>query len=97
MTTNRKINLEKQYEICSIQLERAKTLIESLGGEKGRWKELGNDLKIQYEKLTGDVICSAGMIAYLGPFTSAFRTKIAQDWVKKCKEIEIPSSDVFAL
>lgn len=68
-----------------------------MGGEKGRWKELGNDLKIQYEKLTGDVLCAAGMIAYLGPFTSAFRTKISLDWVQKCKDIEIPSSEIFTL
>ena len=57
-----------------MQLDRAKKLIESLGGEKGRWSELGRELRVQYEKLTGDVIVSAGLIAYLGAFTSAFRS-----------------------
>jgi dynein heavy chain len=44
-----------------------------LGGEKGRWSELGKLLAIKYTKLTGDILVSAGLIAYLGAFTSAFR------------------------
>jgi dynein heavy chain len=59
-------------------------LIDSLGGEKGRWKELSGELKIDYERLTGDVLISSGMIAYLGAFTSAFRKEISEEWVIKC-------------
>lgn len=55
---------------------RAKKLIESLGGEKGRWGELAIKLKEDYKNLTGDVLISSGMIAYLGAFTAAYRTKI---------------------
>lgn len=44
-------------------------LIESLGGEKGRWLELGEKLKEDYKKLTGDILLSSGMVAYLGAFT----------------------------
>jgi dynein heavy chain len=53
-------------------------LIDSLGGEKGRWRELGKELRVVYEKLTGDVLVSSGMIAYLGAFTSAFRAQISE-------------------
>ena len=67
-------------------------LIDSLGGEKGRWKELGAELKVDYERLTGDVLVASGMIAYLGAFTSAFRKEILEEWVKKCKDEQIPSS-----
>ncbi len=70
---NEKERLEKEYEECSIQLERAKKLIESLGGEKGRWGELAVELKKFYINLTGDVLISSGMIAYLGAFTPSFR------------------------
>ena len=52
----------------------------------GRWKELGGELKIDYERLTGDVLIASGMIAYLGAFTSAFRKEISEDWVKKCRD-----------
>jgi len=40
ISKQRKEKLEAEYEDCSKQLERAKKLIESLGGEKGRWGEL---------------------------------------------------------
>ena len=49
-------------------------MIDSLGTEKGRWSELAEILKVFYVNLTGDVLVSSGMIAYLGAFTSAFRT-----------------------
>ena len=39
-TIKNKERLEKEYETCSIQLERAVKLIDNLGGEKGRWGEL---------------------------------------------------------
>lgn len=37
MTIDNKNRLEREYDDCSKQLERAKKLIENLGGEKGRW------------------------------------------------------------
>jgi dynein heavy chain len=37
------------------------------------------------------------MIAYLGAFTSAYRTQIAKEWVEKCMARNIPSSSVFSL
>ena len=49
-------------------------MIDNLGGEKGRWGELAKELKVVYKNLTGDILVSSGMIAYLGAFTSAFRT-----------------------
>jgi len=41
----KKDKLEKEYDDVSKKLVRAKILIESLGGEKGRWKELGHILE----------------------------------------------------
>ena len=92
-----KHRLEMEYEDVSKKLVRAKKLIESLGGEKGRWKELGTILEGVYNTLTGDVLVASGMIAYLGAFTAAFRVKITEQWVKRCKENNIPSSEVFSL
>jgi dynein heavy chain len=39
------------------------------------------DLGEVYINLTGDVLISSGMIAYLGAFTSIFREGLAADWV----------------
>ena len=52
---------------------RAEKLIGGLGGEKSRWSQAAKDLRRQYDNLTGDVLVSAGVVAYLGAFTSAFR------------------------
>lgn len=38
-----------------------------------RWQQAALDLSKTYINLTGDVLVSAGIIAYLGAFTSAFR------------------------
>lgn len=37
------------------------------------------------------------MIAYLGAFTSVFRSDLAEDWVRLCEEKEIPNSGKFSL
>ena len=52
---------------------RAKKLIGGLGGEKDRWNKAAVDLDRQYDNLTGDILTSSGLVAYLGAFTSAFR------------------------
>jgi dynein heavy chain len=69
--------LEKKYKQCSEQLVRAEILIENLGGEKGRWGTLAEELKIFFVKLTGDVLISAGLIGYLGAFTAKYRELVA--------------------
>ena len=61
-------------------------------GEKGRWGALAEQLEAFYITLTGDVLTSAGMIAYAGAFTQAFRIEIVKEWVAKCVEKSIPSS-----
>lgn len=45
ITKKNKERLEKDYEECSQQLERAKILIGNLGGEKDRWGSLAEELK----------------------------------------------------
>ena len=71
-------------EICEAKLDRATKLIGGLGGEKARWNEQSFILKGVYHNLTGDVLISSGMIAYLGAFTSVFRGHLSEDWVAKC-------------
>ena len=59
--------------LCLSSNCRAEKLIGGLGGEKTRWSQAARDLSRQYDNLTGDVLVSAGIVAYLGAFTSAFR------------------------
>ena len=60
-------------EQCTQKMERAEQLLGGLGGERDRWYQASRDLGENYVNLIGDVLVSAGVVAYLGAFTSAFR------------------------
>jgi dynein heavy chain len=81
----KKQQLEADVDLCEKKLERATKLIGGLGGEKLRWTEVAAALKEDYTNLTGDVLLSAGCIAYLGAFTAAYRERACSKWVSKCK------------
>ncbi|XP_016404673.1 dynein heavy chain 12, axonemal [Sinocyclocheilus rhinocerous] len=95
--TEEKAQLEFQVDLCARKLERAEKLIGGLGGEKSRWSKAANDLQCTYDNLTGDVLISAGVIAYLGAFTASFRHDCIKMWATLCKSKKIPSSDDFSL
>lgn len=97
ITTANKEKLERDVEDCKRRLIRAQQLIESLGGEKVAWKEHSKRLGEEYIMLTGDVLISAGVIAYLGPFTASFRSQMSELWSKDCKARGIPCSHAYSL
>lgn len=67
-----KQQLERDVDLCSKKLDRATKLIGGLGGEKTRWTEVAEKLGKDYVNLTGDVLLSAGFIAYLGKSLTAY-------------------------
>ncbi|KAL6119092.1 dnah12 [Pungitius sinensis] len=95
--TEEKAQLEIQVDLCARKLERAEKLIGGLGGEKTRWSKAADDLQNTYDNLTGDVLISAGVIAYLGAFTAGFRLDCTRSWSKLCQSKNIPSADEFSL
>ncbi|KAL4617872.1 dynein heavy chain 3, axonemal [Arapaima gigas] len=94
---NKKIDLENNIELCKQKLIRAEKLIGGLGGEKDRWTEAARLLGIRYTNLTGDVLLSSGMVAYLGAFTVDYRVECQREWHLLCKKKEIPCSEEFTL
>ncbi|NWI17514.1 DYH7 protein, partial [Crypturellus soui] len=92
-----KADLENQVDLCSKKLERAEQLIGGLGGEKTRWSETALELGRQYINLTGDILISSGIVAYLGAFTSSYRQMQTKEWTLLCKTKGIPCSDDFSL
>lgn len=66
-------HVSPQVDLCGKKLVRAEKLIGGLGGEKVRWTEAAERLQGIYNNLSGDVLVSSGVMAYLGPFTMAFR------------------------
>ena len=69
----KKKDLEDNIELCSKKLDRAEKLIGGLGGEKERWTENAKELGERYINITGDVLLSSAVVAYLGAFTVDFR------------------------
>lgn len=68
-----------------------------LGGERTRWTELSQLLQVRYDNVTGDVMLSSGVIAYLGCFTSSYRESAIAQWSELLKAKEIPCSEKFSL
>ncbi|NXN97801.1 DYH7 protein, partial [Rhinopomastus cyanomelas] len=95
--TQEKADFEHQVELCSKKIERAVQLVNVLGGEKTRWHDTALDLGRQYINLTGDILLSSGIIAYLGAFTSSYRQTQTKEWAMLCKTKGIPCSDDFSL
>lgn len=73
--------LEDNIFQCEQKLIRAEKLIGGLGGEKDRWTENAKLLGESYVRLTGDVLLSSGIVAYLGAFTVDYRNV---SFTKKC-------------
>jgi len=95
--TDKKEQLVFQIDLCAKKLERAEKLIGGLGGEKSRWTEAAANLQLVYDNLTGDVLISSGVIAYLGAFTGSYRLEATQDWTAQCKSYNITCSNQFSL
>ncbi|XP_045030294.1 dynein axonemal heavy chain 7 isoform X2 [Daphnia magna] len=89
--------LSDDVDMCSKRLSRASALIGGLGTERERWSEAEIKLMDKLENLTGDIMLSAAVMAYLGPLTSAFRDKCTADWVQFTTNLGIPCSARFSL
>uniref|UniRef100_A0A670HTF5 Dynein axonemal heavy chain 7 n=1 Tax=Podarcis muralis TaxID=64176 RepID=A0A670HTF5_PODMU len=89
-----KADLENQVDLCSKKLDRAEKLLGGLGGEKTRWSQTALELGKQYINLTGDILISSGIVAYLGAFTSSYR-QVRNEGINDI--FCIPCSDDFSL
>lgn len=79
--------LKAEHEMCGKKLQRATDIITGLGGEKTRWTDAAKELANVYDTLTGDVLIAAGVVAYLGPFTTEYRTTQMLQWAQRCRDL----------
>jgi len=79
------------------KLERAKSLVGLLSGEKQRWGENVEKMKKYSALIIGDCLIGAAMIAYSGAFTSKYRSKMEKLWKKKLEEEKIQKSEEASL
>ncbi|KAF0035263.1 hypothetical protein F2P81_013021 [Scophthalmus maximus] len=89
----KKDELDNKYQLCEARLVRADKLIGGLADEKVRWKETVQHLDYMVDNVAGDVLLSAGYIAYLGPFTGEYRAAMADEWLHSFKELEVPHTE----
>ena len=94
--TQEKKDLEENIDLCSKKLDRAEKLIVSLGGEKDRWTENAKSLGAKYINITGDVLLSAAVVAYLGAFTVDFR-QVCSPQCQTNQTIKALSLNIIAL
>lgn len=73
---NEKERLTNEITLCKVKLERAKKLISGLSDEQVRWSHDVKRLEEDSKKIAGNCAVSAGMIAYSGPFTAEYRTRM---------------------
>ena len=56
-----------------------------------------DELTETYDNIVGDVLLSASVVAYLGPFILDYRQEKLREWYKMCQDREIPLSEHFSL
>lgn len=54
-------------------------------------------LQASFKSVTGDVLISSGVVAYLGPFTIDFRLTQIRKWVAKCIDSGVHCTPDFQL
>ena len=94
---DKKEALKSQVIDCEAKLRRADALIKGLGGEKTRWTEMSKQLASTYDNVTGDIVLSAGVIAYLGAFISSYRDDAISQWAHLLNLKGITCSTGFSL
>eukprot|EP00884_Botryococcus_braunii_P021122 jgi/Botrbrau1/7694/Bobra.0159s0132.1 len=91
------VKLGNQAATTQQRLRRAAQLTSSLNEEGLRWKARDQALQAKAESLVGDVFICAASIAYLGPFTGAFRADLISIWISQCQDLGIPVSKDVSL
>lgn len=87
--------LEDEVQLCIDKLNRAEKLIGGLGGERVRWTLAAENLQKLYDNLSGDILVSCGIIAYLAPYVLPIRMEIIDKWRALVIKLSIPHSDVY--
>ena len=80
-----------------VQLQRANKLVIGLADESKRWTETVKILEVDLINLIGNIILAAGFISYVGTFTAKYREHLLSEWMKVCKEKNIPFSSDFTV
>ncbi|KAG5504517.1 hypothetical protein JKF63_04969 [Porcisia hertigi] len=80
-----KQELENRVRDTDTKLTRAKKLIEGLGGEKARFAQDAQRYEEELLYVVGNVVVSAGIVAYMGAFLHNYRLQMIGKWRGMCE------------
>lgn len=91
--------LSEEINKVEIQMDRAVKLIDQLGGEREAWTLKVKQYSKDMENLLGDVLMSAGVVSYMGPFIWSYREYcLNQKWIPFVNSTgNITCSNTFSL
>jgi len=87
---SKKEQLENNCRLCEERLDRADKLIGGLADEKIRWSQTVDKLTGVIKNVVGDVLISAGFVAYLGAFTGEYRQSLLENWSQVIEKEKVP-------
>lgn len=91
-----KLDMENQAKKTALTIQLADRLVAGLAGEKIRWGEEVERLKVLDSTLVGDVLAASSFISYIGAFNRELRNQlINEQWLPWLKEHNIPMSDDY--
>ena len=85
-----------EQQRCDRKLSLANRLISALASEGERWARTVEQLKSDYEVLTGDMLLAAAFVSYAGPFTSEFRHDLIKQFLEFMKAKNTPMTPGLA-
>ncbi|XP_068082965.1 dynein axonemal heavy chain 1 [Anabrus simplex] len=89
-TEDRKAELEANMKLCEDRMDRAVRLVTGLADERLRWLVTIDQIGVSVTNVVGDILISAGAIAYLTPFTDSYRRTLLSDWLEVLEKKKVP-------
>ena len=81
--------IKTEMERVQHKVDRSMTLLESLSSERTRWESGSRTFDVEMSTIVGDVLVSAGFLAYGGFFDQHYREMMWQDWCDHLQEASI--------
>jgi dynein heavy chain 1 len=81
--------IKGEMERVQSKVDRSMKLLESLSSERGRWESGSRTFDAEMSTIVGDVLLSAGFLAYGGFFDQHYREVMWQEWSNHLAEASI--------
>lgn len=89
VATNEKLKCQQEADATALMIDLANRLVNGLGSEKIRWRELVKEYNKSTETMPGDVLLVTAFISYVGCFTRKYRIDLMNKfWLPYLKKLE---------